>query len=161
MAGQIVVALKRNDRVEDFIPCLTEMARPGTKVTFLMHFPVDGIERFIAHYSNMETGIDGVVAAQRMAESYAMADQKRRAQMKTLPACESLRTAGVLVDVEVYAGKMRAIVEKYASNSNVRLILLRVNDRGSLFRVLSRASRLFRLARAVATPRVLLLHPQH
>jgi hypothetical protein len=41
MAEQILVPLKRNDRVEVIIPYLEKVTQPGMRVVFLAHYPVD------------------------------------------------------------------------------------------------------------------------
>jgi hypothetical protein len=38
---QILVAMKRRDRIQEIVPILKKMAEPGMKVTFLLSYPVD------------------------------------------------------------------------------------------------------------------------
>jgi len=40
MAENILVTLKRGDRVGEIVPYIEEVAKPGTKVVFLMRYPV-------------------------------------------------------------------------------------------------------------------------
>jgi hypothetical protein len=47
MAREILLLLNRNDRVEDVIPSLEELAQPGTKVVFLIPYPVNDFGKLI------------------------------------------------------------------------------------------------------------------
>ena len=57
MAQQILVPLKRYDRIGEVIPSISEVARPGTKVVFLVPYVTDDVTAFTAHGSTMETGM--------------------------------------------------------------------------------------------------------
>ena len=46
MTGQILVPLRRRDRMEDILPFLEQIARPGCKVTLLIHYSVQGLDWF-------------------------------------------------------------------------------------------------------------------
>src|SRR5262249_46080144 len=46
VTGHILVPLKRNDRIEDILPYLEQIARPGCKVTLLVHYSVEGLDWF-------------------------------------------------------------------------------------------------------------------
>ena len=46
MTGQILVPLRRGDRIEDVVPYLEQIARPGCKVTLLIHYSVEGLDWF-------------------------------------------------------------------------------------------------------------------
>jgi hypothetical protein len=40
MAGQILVSLRSEDRIEDIMPYITEVAKAGMSVIFLIRYPV-------------------------------------------------------------------------------------------------------------------------
>ena len=42
MNKKMLVPLARNDRTEEMIPYIEKVARPETKVVFLVRYPVDG-----------------------------------------------------------------------------------------------------------------------
>jgi hypothetical protein len=58
MAGQILVSLSSDDRIEDLIPQIEQVAKPGTKVTFLMRYPVDPWAWLRDHWINSESAKD-------------------------------------------------------------------------------------------------------
>jgi hypothetical protein len=157
MAGQILVALKRDDQVDQVIPYIEEIAKPGMQVVFLIHYPVDGFAWLQARQMVMETGMTGALVAQKMAERYAMEGQKRLAHRKLFPACESLGKRGVEVAVDVYAGSLKKVVERYTRNGSVHVVVMPANA-FPVMRFLQCVVSLFKRHRSYP---VLLLRPGH
>ena len=39
MAGQILIPLRQNDRIEEIIPYIEEIAKQGMRIVFLIRYP--------------------------------------------------------------------------------------------------------------------------
>ena len=158
MAGQILVPLRGSDRIEQFLPYIEQVAQPGMKVVFLVHLrpqPFQGIDRSIAgdpygHSARLSTG--------QSSEEGIVEDVRRSAQQRVISACEVLRTRGVTVDVNIYAGRLRRVVKEYLEKEDVHLVIMRPNmDR--LTACLRKIGSLLRFFKPTTVPPVRLLHP--
>jgi len=96
VTGQILVPLRRDDRIEDVVPYLEQIARPGCKVTLLIHYSVQGLDWF-----------------QVKSTTSVGKEQKLVADENTFLALEPLRQRGVTVALDIYAGSLRKVVKQY------------------------------------------------
>jgi len=159
MAEQILVALKRNDRVEEIVPYLEKIAKPGMRIIFLVQYPVDGLEWLQAHVVTMETGMQSACVGAMAAARYSMDEQRRVAKERILPATTSLRKLGVETTVDVHAGPLRKVLRGYALDGNVHMIMMPARRNPWLRRLQGLAiSRFGWFARPSFSP-MLLLHP--
>jgi len=90
VTGQILVPLRRNDRIEDVVPYLEQIARPGCKVTLLIHYSVEGLDWF-----------------QGKSATAVVKEQNLVAEKNTFLALEPLRERDVTVALDIYAGPLR------------------------------------------------------
>ena len=121
MSKEILVAMKSQDRIEDMIPCLERVAQPGTKVTFLVRYPVDGF--VLSH--EVDTIGKSLAEAQRLTKHYSWDENIKRAENRVSPAVEALQHKGAEVAVDLYAGSLRKAIKSHAPEGGVNLIMTR------------------------------------
>jgi hypothetical protein len=121
MSKEILVAVKTQDRIEDIIPCLERVVQPGTKVTFLVRYPVDGYA-----WPKHDPGtIAGALEAKKLADYYSWEVNVQRAERKVAPAFEVLSRKGAAVAVDVYAGSLKRAISNHAVKGDVHSIMTR------------------------------------
>ena len=123
MSKEILVAMKSQDRIEDMIPCLERVAQPGTKVTFLVRYPVDG---FISIRSNEVFGRAAALAeTQRLGKYYSWEENQKRAERKISRARETLQRKGAQVAVDLYAGSVKKAIKSHVAAGGDNLVMAR------------------------------------
>jgi hypothetical protein len=70
---QILVPVKRRDRIEEIVPHIEKVAEPGGSVVFLIHHPVSGFKWLQAYCGIAQCGLEKTLAVKRMIESYSLA----------------------------------------------------------------------------------------
>ncbi len=123
MSKEILVNVKSYDRVEDILPCLERVAQPGTKVTFLVRYPVDGI---ISIRSNEVFGRAAALAeTRRLGKYYSWEENQKRAEWKVSPARETLQRKGAEVAVNLYAGSLKKAIKSHVPEGGENLVMTR------------------------------------
>jgi len=107
VTGQILVPLRKGDRIEDVIPYLEHIARPGCKVTLLIHYSVEGLEWF-----------------QNEPTTPVIKKQKFVAEKETFLSLDVLRERGVTVALDIYAGPLRKVVTHYTLRGDIDLVMI-------------------------------------
>src|SRR5438128_12655067 len=107
MAEKILVPLERHDRVEEVIPYIEKVTRPGASVVFLIHHPVNSLKWLQAYCGIMECGLEKTIAMRRMVESCSMKMRRQLAEHKVFNPCEAVHRLGAKVGVEIYSGILR------------------------------------------------------
>lgn len=156
MAGQILVPLKRNDRIEDVIPYIEDVAKPGMRVSFFIPYPVEPWLWLRDHWVTTESPREAILAGRKITESYSWDMQRGLAERKVVLARQALHKKGVEVTVDVYTGSLKRVVESYLSNGDVQLIVMRARSRIMSF--LYGAIPLFGLFKRPSFSPVLLVH---
>lgn len=159
MAGKILVQLKRHDQIDDIIPYVEKITRPGMKVIFLIGYPIEPWLWVRDHWVTTESPREAMLAGRKIMERYSWETQKGLAEKKVFPAREALRERGVEVAVDVYTGRLTEVVESYTLNGDVHLIMVPTNNSHLIMRLLQAAARLFGMAERPSVSPVLLLHP--
>ena len=119
MTGQILVPLRRDDRIEDVVPYLEQIARPGCKVTLLIHYSVQGLDWF-----------------QVKSTTSVGKEQKLVADENTFLALEPLRQRDETVALDIYAGSLRKVVKQYTFRGDIDLIMIGARGRSWIGRLL-------------------------
>jgi hypothetical protein len=122
MAEQILVSLSSHDRMETIVSQIEQMAKPGTKVTFLMRYPVDSWAWLRDHWINSESPKDAMLAGRRVLATYSYAAQRQLAEQTVLLARNTLSKMGVEVAVDIYTGPFKTVVENYTRKGDVQLV---------------------------------------
>ena len=116
----ILVPMKRNDRAEDFIPYIEEVARTGMRAVFMVPYPVDGFR-----WSQEECGHKAIEEGMRLADYYNWEVNLRKARERFAPVLESLSAKGIDASVELYSGNLRRTILTYAAKDDIHLIVSR------------------------------------
>ena len=159
MAEKILVPLRRDDRIEEIIPYIKQVAQPGMSVVFLIRHQVDGFKWLQAYCGIMECGIENALALRRMEESYALETRRRLAQQRVFHACAALQQLGVKMAVELYTGSLRKTLRGYVLNGDVDFILMRPGIGVGIMRFLRAMVSLWSAPKRPSIRPVLLLHP--
>ena len=162
MAGKILVALKRDDRLEEIIPYIEKIAQPGMKVVFLLHYPVAGDFLWLGdHWITTESPREALLAGQRIVEKYSWDVQRGLAEQRVLIAREALRRKGIEVAVELYTDSLGRVVRDYTASGDVHLIMMGAGRSHPMMRLLQRTVPLLGLFRRPSFQPVLLVCPRH
>lgn len=159
MAEQILVSLKRHDRVEEFLPYLENVARPGTKVVFLIRNSIDSWHQLQDHWITAESAREAMAAGQKIIVKYSWEAQRDCAEERVSGVRQALQSQGVDVGVEIYRGALREAIQNCMNNGEVHLVVMRAGVKSHLLQLL-RGVILWRglLKRSAFSP-MLLLRP--
>jgi len=160
MGGQILVALKDDDRLEQIIPYIERIAQPGTRVVYLIHHSLTGDFKVGQDWWLSGEFFEEPSSVQRKIERDSVEDEQARlSQHKVFLAQEALRKKGVEMVADVYTGRLKKVVERYMRKGDVKFILTRargiLHNMGFLQETLSLLG-LFK--RPIPSPMVL-VHP--
>jgi hypothetical protein len=158
MGKQILVPLKKEDRMEDVLPYINEIVQPGTKVQFLIRYDADFETALRASRAVCEAEVRDPAAFSRIAAMYSWEGQRLAAAAKVLPACKSLREKGAEVAVDVYTGSLRRMVRSYVATGDVHLVVTKSGIGSAIGNLLSGAASVFGLRLSGYRP-VRLVHP--
>jgi Universal stress protein family len=142
VTGQILVPLRRNDRIEDVLPYLEQIARPGCKVTLLIHYSVEGLDWFQGKSMPSMVKERGLVA-----------------EKNTFLALEPLRDRGVTVALDIYAGPLRKVVKQYTRKGDIDLVMIAARSRSRIGRLLQNCLLFLNFSGVSRSASVLLLRP--
>jgi len=155
MKKLILVPMKRDDRAEDLLPYVEEVARPGTKVVFMAPYPVEGFR-----WSYEEYGRKAIEEGISLVNYYNWDTNLQKARERMAPAIEALSAQGIDAAVDLYAGSMKKAVRDYAEKGGVHLIVTRASVGGWLERFLDAAASVVRsIVRPSFSP-VMLINPR-
>ena len=122
---QILVVLKERDRMQDIIPILQKIAKPGMKVTFLLSYPGDVGAWLRDHWIVTESTRKAMLEGKRIIAKYSWEEQKQLAEQKISLARETLGKLGIDVSW-VIKGCWRRAAREYAVNEDLQFILMSV-----------------------------------
>ena len=159
MGKQILVPLKKEDRMEDVVPYMEELVQPGMKVQFLIRYDAGFDMALRASRAARESGVRDPAAFRKIAAMYSWEGQQRSAAAKVLPACESLREKGAEIFVDVYAGSLRRMVRSYTATGDVHLVVTKSGIGSAIGDLLSGAASVFGVRQAGYHRPVYLVHP--
>ncbi len=160
MAENILVPLKKHDRLEEFIPYIQKVTEPGASVVFLVHHPVSSLKWLQAYCGIMECGLEKTMAMRRMFESYSMKMRKQLARQKVFYTCEALHRLGVKVAVEIYTGSLRKTLSSSVFGKDVDLIVMRPGVGHRIMNFLRGVTSIRSAIRRTAFSPVLVLNPK-
>jgi hypothetical protein len=155
MNKNILVPMKQNDRVEEFIPYIENVARAGMKVVFMVPYPVDGIA-----WPTEEFGHKAITEGKRLASYYTWDTALQKARDRISVALKALSPKGIEVAVDLYAGSMRSAVEDYTAKGGVHLILARSPMDNWIGRLLTGTMSAFRSLKRSSVSPVMLINPR-
>ena len=159
MREQILVPLRKRDGVKEIIPYIEKITKPGRRVIFLVHHPVDGFKWLQAYCAIMASGIAIAPAVRKMVESHSIEERRRLAGQKVFLTCEALHKTGVEMAVDVYGGSLKKVIKRYARNGDGHLIMMPASGARRITNFLQGKLPLFSLFRRPSFSSVLLFHP--
>ena len=127
--------------MEDVIPYLEQIARPGCKVTLLIHYSVEGLDWFQS--KSMSSGIK----------------EQLMAEKNTFLALEPLRERHVTVALDIYAGPLRKVVKQYTGRGDIDLVMIAARGRSWIGRLFQNCLLFLNFSCVSKSASVLLLHP--
>ena len=117
--GQILVPLRRNDRIEDVFPYLEQIAEPGCRVILLIHYSVEDLDWFQSKSTTSE-----------------IKEQKLATGTNAFLALDALRQRDVTVALDIYAGPLRKVVKQYTLRGDIDLVMIPAERRSRIGRLL-------------------------
>ncbi len=159
MAGKILVALSRDDRIEKIIPYLELMVRPGVRVIFLLRYPVEWWPYLRDHWVESESVRKIESVGKLLADRYSWEAQTAVAEKRISPVRNVLRAKEINVEAELYAGKLRSRLEEHAANGGLEGILVPVPRSYWSLGPFERGFTLFSRSRLAGTSPIMFLYP--
>jgi hypothetical protein len=156
LTEQILVPLRRHDRVEEFLPYVEDIARPGMTVVFLVYLGRSGLKELTDQLLAIQTGCPELLPAMSSAEEI-VGNRRRLAEAQITAACLALRNRGVRIEVNVYAGRLQRIIDEYLQKQDVQFIMMRPSG-SRMMRFLRNHGSMSRFVKLSPVPPVLLLH---
>ncbi len=175
MAEQILVPLKRNDRVEEILPYVEQVTQPGMKVVFLMPAHDREINCWrdrrifmeVEKQTRLAAGLPAAYSWESKASlaqerhfqvcEYSWENQKRLYEDTIFPLCEPLRNKGCVISVGLYRGNLRKALRDYALGNDRCLIMVQGGIGFWITRFMQGAIPIFGLFKRTECPPMLLL----
>jgi hypothetical protein len=104
--------------MEDVIPYLEQIAGPGSRVIFLVHYSVEGLDSF-----------------QSKLTASVIKEQKLMTEKNNF-ALEPLRERDVTVALDIYAGPLRKVVKQYTLRGDIDLVMIVAGSRSRIGKLL-------------------------
>jgi nucleotide-binding universal stress UspA family protein len=140
MQGKILVAMQGQDRPEEIIPYLENLARPGMRVIFLLRYPVKLWSYLRDHWIDTESPRKAQAAGRELAERYSREAEIELAEEKIAPARDALREKPISVEVELYTGNLKSKVLEHTAKGDVDWIIMPAPRRSWPLRLLAPAT---------------------
>jgi len=128
--------------MEDVIPYLEQIARPGCKVTLLIHYSVEGLDWF-----------------QSKSRTSVIKEQKLMTGKNNFLALEPLRERDVTVTLDIYAGPLRKVVRQYTLRGDIDLVMIAARGRSWIGRLFQNCLLFLNFSCVSKSASVLLLRP--
>jgi nucleotide-binding universal stress UspA family protein len=159
MDGQLLVPLRGSDRIEQFLPYIEQIARPGVKVVFLVHLGTGRFQEIFDQLVAIHTGLAPAFLSVRNSDSESLNQRSRLTREEIIRRCKSLREKGVEISVGLFAGPLRTAVREFAQKEDIQLVIMRGATRNWLARILRKIGSVLHLFRPEMLPPVILFHP--
>lgn len=124
MRCQILVPIKGRDHIEEFLPYLEDMARPDTKIVFLVHLDVDRFSELTGQLLTIQSGKPGDFSSASVAPHDRGEPQSNLTQ-RLEHASRELRDHGVQIEVKFYSGRLRPLLRQYNEVEAKSLVIMR------------------------------------
>jgi hypothetical protein len=155
MNKKVLVPMKRNDRVDGFVPYVESVARPGMQVVFMVPYPVEGL-----CWSTEEFGRNAIAEAKRLATYCTWDANLRKAKDRISAALKVLPVNGIEVAVDLYTGSMRSAVHGYAAKGDIHLIVTRAGIGDWISRLFDGTNSVFKWFKRPSFSTVMLINPR-
>ena len=143
MREAILVPIDQCDPLEQIVPWVESIAKPGMRVVFLVRSSVNNWAWIYAHVTAIQTG--NVIALQtcNAQERARLEEEQQSAELKLAALRDSMRRKGLETEVKIYAGGLRKTLANLDKSENIRFLLMPTGSTGPVVRALERIVRLF------------------
>jgi nucleotide-binding universal stress UspA family protein len=122
MSRQILVPVTGRDRIEELLPYLEDIARPDTRIIFLLHFGTSRFTELAGRLLEIQSGLP---------TSFSNFDSVRYSNLthRLEYVSQALRDRGVKIEVKFHCGPLRQILREYQEVTESTLIIMRSQKR--------------------------------
>ena len=124
MRCQILVPIKGRDHIEEFLPYLEDMARPDTKIVFLVHLDVDRFSELTGQLLTIQSAKPGYFSS-ASATPHDRGEPPSRLSRRLEHACRELRDHAVQIEVKFYSGRLRPLLRQYSEIEGSKRVIMR------------------------------------
>ena len=159
MREAILVPIDQCDPIEQIVPWVDNIAKPGMSVVFLVRSSVNNWAWIYAHVTAIQTG--NVIALQtcNAQERARLEEEQQSAELKLAALRESLRRKGLETEVKIYAGGLKKTLANLTKDENVRFVMIS-GGRVNLFaRLIGPVARFFNPFKRAGFSPLVLIHP--
>ena len=123
MSGQIFVSLRRRDRIEQIMPYLNLLARPGMQVVFLTSYR-EKVSWMEVQLTAMQTGARAIAAITTLTANTVRQAHLRAVAERIRPARKALHDKGMTVVIHCYSGSLRSAIARLRDADDETIVLL-------------------------------------
>ena len=125
MNGHVLVVLRRGDDLDDVLPYVEEIARPGLTITFLIDHSLSGLTEVL----NQAFKPYPVIVEQQLSRTGPDVESPTGTtngdQQSVTATRQELRKQGVEIKVRVYTGNLKRILREFMEKECVQTIVMR------------------------------------
>jgi hypothetical protein len=121
---KLLLTLARHEPIEELMPCLETLVRPGMTVMFLLPYPVESRSYLLDHWVTTESVRDALAVGRKIQRRYDWEAQKELAWQIVAPAAAALEARGVRVEVHLYSGSRAKVIKKYTVDKDIHWIMI-------------------------------------
>ena len=157
MSGQILVPLGKRNRIEEIIPCLDVLARPGMQVVFLTPYR-EKVSWMEVQLTAMQTGTKAITTTTALAANASREAHLRSVEEKISPARVGLQKKGITAVVDCYSGSLRNAIRSLRGPENEMIVVL--SEHTIMGKFIAQATKLFGSFRTGGATPVLFIRPR-
>jgi len=134
MSGQILVPLKKHDRIEEILLYLDVLARPGMKVVFLMPYQ-ENVSWMEVQLTALQTRTGAITTITAFTAKASRETYMRWVEERIRPARRTLEGKGTTVAVQCYSGSWQNAMATLRDTDQEMVVLL--GERWNIIRKLT------------------------
>lgn len=119
MAKQILVPLKGSDRIEEILPYIQDITRPGMAVVFLLPFGSNRFSELASQLPTINAGLAAILGTHPESNQISNVDPGIHA------AADELRQRGVEIKFRFYAGPLQRVLRQFVQAEPDKCLIMR------------------------------------
>jgi hypothetical protein len=127
---KLLLTMAGHEPVEELMPCLETLVRPGITVMFLLPYPVESRSYLLDHWVTTESVRDAMAVGRKIQRRYDWEAQKELAWQIVAPAAAALEARGVGVEVHLYSGSRAKVIKNYTVDKDIHWIMTQFSPPG-------------------------------
>jgi hypothetical protein len=157
MNRQVLVPLKKGDRIEEILPYVEDVAQSGTKVIFLVHLGTNRFKELAGQLLAIQSGLPVNFNTENVAsENRAPGLSIREKTIRRVT--QELHYRGVTIEVKFYSGSLARLVRECMGTEPIQFVMLR-SAQSRVLGWLHAIAHVLKIAKPSLKIPVLLLHP--